>query len=152
MSTSREPTFTDELLDCACKQRFDEESFTPFLKENCHFWVAIDKQIARFGLTFNTCKADEYSYLENLTPELFSSMVEVLIHFQQQPRAGTSHEEKKAFILNYHFGWKTQKPFHLKILPHSLEDFRSTILHYVPDEPNMSDPSIYTEYGCTRAN
>ena len=146
MSTSRDPTFTDELLDCACKQRFDEESFTPFLKENCHFWVAIDKQIARFGLTFNTCKADEYSYLENLTPELFSSMVEVLIHFQQQPRAGTSHEEKKAFILNYHFGWKTQKPFHLKILPHSLEDFRSTILHYVPDEPNMSDPSIYTEY------
>ncbi|KAL5515617.1 hypothetical protein EMCRGX_G000809 [Ephydatia muelleri] len=73
-------------------------------------------------------------------------MVEVLIHFQQQPRAGTSHEEKKAFILNYHFGWKTQKPFHLKILPHSLEDFRSTILHYVPDAPNMSDPSIYTEY------
>ena len=146
MSTSRDPTLTDKLLDCACKQRFDEESFTPFLKENCHFWVAINKQIARFGLSFDNSKADEYSYLENLTPELFSSMVEVLIHFQQQPRAGTSHEENKASILNYHFGWKTQVPFHLKILPHSLEDFRSTILHYVPDAPNMSDPSIYTEY------
>ena len=146
MSTSRDPTLTDKLLDCACKQRFDEATFTPFLKENCHFWEATDKQIARFGLTFNTCKADEYSFLENLTPELFSSMVEVLLHFQQQPRAGTSHEENKASILNYHFGWKTQKPFHLKILPHSLEDFRSTILHYVPDAPNMSDPSIYTEY------
>ena len=72
--------------------------------------------------------------------------MEVLLHFQQQPRAGTSHEENKASILNYHFGWKTQVPFHLKILPHSLEDFRSTIFHYVPDAPNMSDPSIYTEY------
>ncbi|KAL5515613.1 hypothetical protein EMCRGX_G000804 [Ephydatia muelleri] len=146
MFLSRDPIPTDELLDCACKQRFDEKSFTPFLKENCHFWVAINKQIARFGLSFDNSKADEYSYLENLTPELFSSMVEVLLHFQQQPRAGTSHEENKASILNYHFGWKTQVPFHLKILPHSLEDYRSTIFHYVPDAPNMSDPSIYTEY------
>ncbi|KAL5515611.1 hypothetical protein EMCRGX_G000802 [Ephydatia muelleri] len=146
MSTSRDPASTDELLDCACKQRFDEATFTPFLKENCHFWEATDKQIARLGLSFNNSKADEYSYLENLTPELFSSMVEVLLHFQQQPRAGTSHEENKAFILNYHFRWKTQKPFHLKIIPHSLEDFRSTILHYVPDALNMSNPSIYTEY------
>ena len=76
-------------------------------------------------------------------------MVEVLLLFQQQPRAGT-YPEGKASILNYNFGWKTGKPFHLKILPHSLEDFRSTILHYIPDvqfaETLVSNPLLYTEY------
>ena len=78
-------------------------------------------------------------------------MMKVLVHLQQQPRAGTSLEGI-ASILNYHFGWKTVRPFHLKILPYLLKDFRSTILHHI-QIPNvqvaerlMSDTSLCTEY------
>ena len=140
-----------EDFDSACKKRFDEEQFPPFLKTNCHFWVDNVKQRALFGLTFNNRKDYQcrYKYLGNLTAEQFSSMVEVLLRFQQQPRVGM-YPEGKPSILNYHFGWKTQPLFHLKILPHSLEDFRSTFLHYLPDEQCaktlMSNPLLKTEY------
>ena len=103
-------------------------------KDLYHFWVDGKTNTACFGLTINEEWSEKYSYLEDLSPELFTSMVKVLLEFEQQHRVGATENPMKLSILTYHFKWKSGHSFHLKLHPNSIEKFRSLILHYTSNE------------------
>ena len=80
--------------------------------------------------------------------ELFTSMVKVLLQFEQRQRVhvGAAPNGINISILTYHFGWKTIIPFHLKIHPNSTEEFRSLILHYKPNDQALMTDKLFTEF------
>ena len=93
----------------------------------------------RFGLTCND--KSKYKFLKHLTPEEFTSMMEILLRFQLK-----ACPDRTTSILNYHVGrWKQIRAFHLKIHPKSPEDFYSTIEFYI----NEQDPSKRSSHQST---
>lgn len=137
-----------------CANQFEENVTETIaeLKVNKHLYhFSVDRRVnkACFSLTFNDSSV--YTCLKDLTPVLFTGMMEVLLHFQHNQRVSTTRDGEKASILRYHFGWKNIQSFRLNILPNSLEEFRSTILYYIADEQVadtlMSAPKMHTEYG-----
>ena len=98
--------------------------------EQFHFSIDSRPNRASFRLSSNDSNV---AFLKDMTPEIFKTIVEYLLLFEQTVRVDEAPQGDIS-ILTYNKRWKNTQAFHLKIHPRSKKEFRAIIHGYTSDD------------------